>query len=186
MNARAWRCWAALFCAALPCLLCARAAAQDDSAHNVRLLAAVGYGLQDDGDAGAFGAAFGLKAGVTLADWIHLGAEGTFHIGSRFGSEQNRVQYYGLEAGARFTQRRVAFTPYLSGGIASIETQRNTEPSITEPYVALGASVDVVTLPWLLVGLDARYVLIPLGSQQGDAFGDLTTCDFLLLAGARL
>src|SRR5690242_1249265 len=86
---------------------CTCVQAQEPAKRNLHLLAAAGYAPQDDEDAGSLGAAFGLKTSYVLADWVHVGAEGTFHLGTRFGDEQNRIQYYGLELGARIERKRV-------------------------------------------------------------------------------
>lgn len=179
-----WLLACALLLAASHCA--SGAHAQAPAERNLHLLAAFGYGPQDDSDAGSFGAAFGLKAGYVLADWVHLGAEGTFHLGTRFGDEQNRIQYYGLEVGARLAHEQVGLTPYLTSGLALVQTQRNVDPSITAMYLGLGMMIDVALNDWLLLGFDGRLVTIPSGVQQSDNRGSVSGGDLLVLAGARL
>jgi hypothetical protein len=160
--------------------------ARADENRDICILAGAGYGLQDDDDAGSFGAALGLKGSYRLLDWIYLGIEGTFHIGTSFDGEQNRVQYYGVEAGASYVINRIAMTPYLTGGVAFVSSQRNLDSSLSTGYCGLGLLVDVVVVEWFTVGADARFVLIPGGIQQSDNSGVASTFDFLFLAGARL
>lgn len=163
-----------------------RPLAKADENPNICILAGAGYGIQDDDSAGSFGTAFALKGSYRLLNWIHLGAEGTFHIGTRFGDEQNRVNYYGVEAGAGYVIDRLSICGYLTGGIASVSSQRNEDPSFTTEYYGLGLVADVVLIEWYTISADSRFLVIPEGIQQSDVTGQISTVDFLFLAGARL
>jgi hypothetical protein len=161
--------------------------ANDD--RRLRLFGAIGYAPQDDSDAGSLGLALAAKANYALLGWIHLGLEGTYHVGTRFGDELNRISYGGLELGARLSDRRLGrfgLTPYLTGGIASVSTQRNIDPSFLTGYYGLGAALDVIIWDWLLAGLDLRWTLIPSSVRQGDNSGGGSSTDLLVMLGARL
>jgi hypothetical protein len=164
----------------------AEAASDERDARKLRLLVGAGYGAQDDSDAGSFGPAFALRASYALVGALHLGAQGTFHIGSQFGGELNRVQYYGLEAGLSLSLSRATLTPYVTGGIAFISSQRNTHASLTTWYYGLGALLDFAAPDYLLLGVDARFVLFPRSIVQADNIGMLSTVDLLLMFGVLL
>jgi hypothetical protein len=117
---------------------------------------------------------------------LHVGAQGTFHVGSQFGDELNRVHYYGLEAGLSLALKPVTLTPYMTGGIAFISSQRNTQAHLSTGYYGLGALVDVAAAEWLLAGADLRMVIFQDGVQQADNIGALSTVELLLMFGVLL
>lgn len=151
-----------------------------------RALLAAGYGTQDDSDAGSFGAAFGFKLGISPIPFLHLGAQGTYHVGTQFDDEVNRVHYFGAEAGARFADARVGVTPYLTVGAASVSSQRNVDSSFLTYEFGLGLCADVIAVDWLMFGVDARLIVIPEGVRQSDNSGNAGTFDLLALAGVQL
>ena len=175
-----------LFAAALPfALLLLTPTAHAEDRHPSIATVGGGYGLQDDSDAGSYGPAIALRVAARPVGVLHLGGQGTFHIGSRFGSEQNRVQLYGVEAGARLGSDRIAAIPYLAGGIALIEKQRHRDPLIFVPYLAAGLGMELVVAdPWLLQ-LDLRGSLALGGDVSGDSSGPSGTIDILALGGVR-
>ena len=152
----------------------------------VRLLVGGGYGTQNDSDAGSYGTALGLDVSYTSMRWLHLGLHGTFHVGTRFEDRQNRVVLLGTEAGARIGGELIALVPYLIVGLASVQSERNTEPWLLRSYFGTGFSLELE--PWhpVVVALDARFAYIPLGSSQFDTEGPDGTFDILLTAGAHL
>ena len=116
---------------------------------------------------------------------MHVGVHGTFHVGSQFGDELNRVDYAGLELGARANYRRLGFTPYLTGGVASVSSQRNADPSYDTGYAGLGLALDVITYDWLLLGADVRVIMLN-SIRQSDNSGTVLQPDVFLMIGARL
>jgi hypothetical protein len=117
--------------------------------------------------------------------FMHVGVNGTFHVGTQFGDELNRIDYAGLELGARANIQRLGFATYLTGGVASVSSQRNVDPSYTTGYVGIGLALDVITYDWLLFGADVRVIMLN-SIRQGDNSGTVLQPDVFLMIGARL
>jgi hypothetical protein len=140
-----------------------------------------GYGFNDSNANGGgamnlYGPAAGARAGVTLAQGPYAGASFVWHAGfardlGAGATADGRVIPIGIELGYEARIDRFAVRPYVGGGVATyssryvIDAQHFEQGDGNKPAVWPGVVVTADVAERAFVGVDARYTLIPTGSD---------------------
>lgn len=97
----------------------------------------------------------GFRTGVVLPDNVYFGAVVSPSIGF------TNIGYFGLEFGSVAVETPVILKPYITLGLGFFQAQNLSDQICLLPGVALAAPVINV----LRVGVDVRYLFVPLNSR---------------------
>ena len=161
------------------------------AAAEISAAAFVGTGLSGDSGEDLMGFGGGARAGYTMVIPIYLGVAASLHQGTADdepGAVNNSMSYYGAEAGVQLELGSFGVRPYLTAGLADVETTRDVDGGFLSPYWGIGVTPywTFLDLPGvdLSVGLDLRYLQTTTPIDNGDNESPATALPLYLTVGA--